>query len=167
MVGNRPRYNAIVLSCSIIDKQEIIEKYLLSCDLKSSIMLPRQGTIRQNQFLHRLFAFSSFCCVINIQLEILKYLAYSDLSGTQQFIVGNYHSNSWIYIELYAQAVALKHANSTAKKIFLLSPFRLNSVSLTLVLPLHAVRRIGMLCFRTPITCYHGVVVGDVKKNWH
>jgi len=55
MVGNRPRYNAIVLSCSIIDKQEIIEKYLLSCDLKSSIMLPRQGTIRQNQFLHRLF----------------------------------------------------------------------------------------------------------------
>ena len=54
MVGNRPRYNAIVLSCSIIDKQEIIEKYLLSCDLKSSI-LPRQGTIRENQFLHRLF----------------------------------------------------------------------------------------------------------------
>ena len=49
MVGNRPRYNAIVLSCSIIDKQEIIEKYLLSCDLKSSIMLPRQGTIRENQ----------------------------------------------------------------------------------------------------------------------
>ena len=55
MVGNRPRYNAIVLSCSIIDIQEIIQKYLLSCDLKSSIMLPRQGTIRQNQFLHRLF----------------------------------------------------------------------------------------------------------------
>ena len=126
-------------------------------------MLPRQGTIRENQFLHRRF----LQFAVSLIFSLKYYLAYSDLSGAQQFIVGNYHSNSSIYIELYAQAVALKHANSTAKKIFLLSPFRLNSVSLTLVLPLHAVRCIGMLCFRTPITCYHGVVVGDVKRNWH